>query len=68
MEKYKSPAEGGYRVDVRMLRVCVSRMCIGLDWDKDGEVLAILRANCSIVFLWDVNTKKLMEVLARSTC
>jgi len=37
-------------------------MCIGLDWDKDGEVLAILMADCSIVFLWDLNSKKLMEV------
>ena len=37
-------------------------MCIGLDWDKDGESLAILMADCSIVFLWDLNSKKLMEV------
>jgi len=40
-------------------------MCIGLDWDKDGEVLAILMADCSIVFLWDLNSKKLTEAARR---
>jgi len=36
-------------------------MCIGLDWDKDGEVLAILMKDCSIVFLWDLHSKGLVE-------
>lgn len=50
----------GERVDE--VKVSGGGMCIGLDWDKDGEVLAILMADCSIVFLWDLNSKKLMEM------
>lgn len=32
---------------------------IALDWDKDGEVLAILQKNTGIIPLWHLNTKKL---------
>jgi len=50
----------GERVDE--IKVTGGGMAIGLDWDKDGEVLAILTAACSIVFLWDLNSKKLLEM------
>jgi WD repeat-containing protein 19 len=32
---------------------------ITLDWDKEGEVLAILQKNTGMVPLWNLNTKKL---------
>lgn len=32
---------------------------ITLDWDKDGEVLAILQKGTAIITLWNLNTKRL---------
>jgi hypothetical protein len=39
-------------------RTKLSRVCIGLDWDKDGELLAIIQTGSSVVTLWDKNTRK----------
>jgi len=50
----------GERVDE--IKIPAGGACIGLDWDKDGEVLGILMAASSIVYLWDLNSKKLMEM------
>lgn len=32
--------------------------CLALDWDKDGEVLAVLQRDTGIVPLWDANQHK----------
>ncbi|NWU98866.1 WDR19 protein, partial [Upupa epops] len=36
--------------------------CVGMDWDKDGDTLAIITDKSSAVFLWDANTNKTSQV------
>lgn len=33
-------------------------MCLGLAWDNEGELLAVIQANSAVVILWDKNTRK----------
>jgi WD repeat-containing protein 19 len=32
--------------------------CIGLEWDSDGEMLAIMQAGCTVVSLYEVSTQR----------
>ncbi|XP_065554920.1 WD repeat-containing protein 19 isoform X2 [Lathamus discolor] len=36
--------------------------CVAMDWDKDGDTLAIITDKSSAVFLWDANTNKTSQV------
>ncbi|XP_008585750.1 PREDICTED: WD repeat-containing protein 19 [Galeopterus variegatus] len=29
-----------------------------MDWDKDGDILAVITEKCSYIYLWDANTNK----------
>ena len=46
----------------RTLIYFVFRACLGLAWDNDGELLAIIQANSAVVLLWDKNTRKSSSV------
>ncbi|XP_071599813.1 WD repeat-containing protein 19 isoform X2 [Heliangelus exortis] len=36
--------------------------CVGMDWNKDGDILAIITDKSSAIFLWDANTNKTGQV------
>nr|XP_030126799.3 WD repeat-containing protein 19 isoform X2 [Taeniopygia guttata]XP_030126800.3 WD repeat-containing protein 19 isoform X2 [Taeniopygia guttata] len=36
--------------------------CVGMDWDKDGDTLAIITDKSSTIFLWDAITNKTSQV------
>ncbi|XP_071786835.1 WD repeat-containing protein 19-like isoform X1 [Asterias amurensis] len=36
--------------------------CTGLGWDKDGDTLAMICDRSSVVFLWDANTHRSLQV------
>ncbi|NWS47600.1 WDR19 protein, partial [Probosciger aterrimus] len=36
--------------------------CVAMDWDKDGDTLAIITDKSGFVFLWDANTNKTSQV------
>ncbi|XP_073198367.1 WD repeat-containing protein 19 isoform X2 [Lepidochelys kempii] len=36
--------------------------CVAMDWDKDGDTLAIIADKSSTVYLWDANTNKTSQV------
>ncbi|OXB83779.1 UNVERIFIED_CONTAM: hypothetical protein H355_002991, partial [Colinus virginianus] len=36
--------------------------CVAMDWDKDGDTLAIIADKCSAIFLWDANTSKTSQL------
>ncbi|NXS47685.1 WDR19 protein, partial [Balaeniceps rex] len=36
--------------------------CVAMDWDKDGDTLAIITDKSGAIFLWDANTNKTSQV------
>lgn len=36
--------------------------CVAMDWDKDGDTLAIITDKSSTIFLWDAITNKTSQV------
>lgn len=36
--------------------------CVTLDWDKDGDTLAIITDKSSAIYLWDANTNKTSQL------
>uniref|UniRef100_A0A8C2H4P6 WD repeat domain 19 n=1 Tax=Cyprinus carpio TaxID=7962 RepID=A0A8C2H4P6_CYPCA len=36
--------------------------CVSLDWDKDGDILAVLAEKSSSVYLWDANVNKTSQL------
>eukprot|EP01112_Ceratiomyxa_fruticulosa_P008153 TRINITY_DN2109_c0_g1_i1.p1 TRINITY_DN2109_c0_g1~~TRINITY_DN2109_c0_g1_i1.p1 ORF type:complete len:1418 (-),score=299.30 TRINITY_DN2109_c0_g1_i1:29-4282(-) len=42
--------------------VSLSGICLAMEWDKDGEILAIIQSIGSAVILWDKNTMKSQTV------
>nr|XP_019597484.1 PREDICTED: WD repeat-containing protein 19 isoform X1 [Rhinolophus sinicus] len=32
--------------------------CVAMDWDKDGDILAVIAEKSSCIYLWDANTNK----------
>lgn len=36
--------------------------CVAMDWDKDGDTLAIITDKSSAIILWDANTNKTSQV------
>lgn len=40
----------------------VHRMCTGFGWDKDGDTLAIINDKSGVIFLYDANNRKIVQV------
>ncbi|XP_028973960.2 WD repeat-containing protein 19 [Esox lucius] len=36
--------------------------CVGMDWDKDGDVLAVISDKSSSIHLWDANVNKTSQI------
>ncbi|XP_070998773.1 WD repeat-containing protein 19-like [Oncorhynchus clarkii lewisi] len=36
--------------------------CVGMDWDKDGDILAVISDKSSSVYLWDANVNKTSQI------
>ena len=33
-----------------------------MDWDKDGDILAVITEKSSCIYLWDANTNKTSQL------
>uniref|UniRef100_A0A8B9N2I6 WDR19 first beta-propeller domain-containing protein n=1 Tax=Accipiter nisus TaxID=211598 RepID=A0A8B9N2I6_9AVES len=42
--------------------LAVTGNCVAMDWDKDGDTLAIITDKSSAIILWDANTNKTSQV------
>lgn len=42
--------------------VAPSRRCVGLDWDKDGDILAMIASKSSSICLWDASVNKTSQI------
>lgn len=38
------------------------RRCVGMDWDKDGDILAAIAAKSSSIYLWDASVNKTSQI------
>ncbi|XP_029010876.1 WD repeat-containing protein 19 [Betta splendens] len=36
--------------------------CVGMDWDKDGDILAVITAKSSSIYLWDASVSKTSQI------
>uniref|UniRef100_A0A3Q3D1P9 WD repeat domain 19 n=1 Tax=Hippocampus comes TaxID=109280 RepID=A0A3Q3D1P9_HIPCM len=36
--------------------------CVGMDWDKDGDILAVIAAKSSSIYLWDASINKTSKI------
>lgn len=36
--------------------------CVAMDWDKDGDILAVIADKSSYIYLWDANTNKTSQL------
>lgn len=36
--------------------------CVAMDWDKDGDILAVIAEKSSCIYLWDANTNKISQL------
>lgn len=36
--------------------------CVGMDWDKDGDILAAIAAKSSSIYLWDASVNKTSQI------
>uniref|UniRef100_A0A4W5JV05 WDR19 first beta-propeller domain-containing protein n=1 Tax=Hucho hucho TaxID=62062 RepID=A0A4W5JV05_9TELE len=39
-----------------------SERCVGMDWDKDGDILAVISDKSSSIHLWDANVNKTSQI------
>uniref|UniRef100_H0X6K1 WD repeat domain 19 n=1 Tax=Otolemur garnettii TaxID=30611 RepID=H0X6K1_OTOGA len=42
--------------------ISLSGNCVALDWDKEGDILAVIAEKSSCVYLWDSNTQKTSQL------
>lgn len=47
---------------VTLLSAAPPRRCVGMDWDKDGDILAVIAAKSSSIFLWDASVNKTSQI------
>uniref|UniRef100_A0A8C0CLQ6 WD repeat domain 19 n=1 Tax=Balaenoptera musculus TaxID=9771 RepID=A0A8C0CLQ6_BALMU len=40
----------------------LSGNCVAMDWDKDGDILAVIAEKSSCIYLWDANTNKTSQL------
>lgn len=38
------------------------RHCVGMDWDKNGDILAVIAAKSSSIYLWDASVNKTSQI------
>ncbi|KAK2918993.1 WD repeat-containing protein 19 [Channa argus] len=36
--------------------------CVGMDWDKDGDILVVIAAKSSSIYLWDASVNKTSQI------
>uniref|UniRef100_A0A1A7WGZ7 WD repeat-containing protein 19 n=1 Tax=Iconisemion striatum TaxID=60296 RepID=A0A1A7WGZ7_9TELE len=36
--------------------------CVGMDWDKNGDILAVIAAKSSLIYLWDASVSKMSQI------
>ncbi|KAK7804588.1 hypothetical protein U0070_015428, partial [Myodes glareolus] len=36
--------------------------CVAMDWDKDGDILAVIAEKSTCIYLWDANTNKTSQL------
>ncbi len=46
----------------KLIIIIACRICISLDWDKDGDILAVIAEKSSSVYLWDANVNKTSQL------
>uniref|UniRef100_A0A8C0JI40 WD repeat domain 19 n=1 Tax=Canis lupus dingo TaxID=286419 RepID=A0A8C0JI40_CANLU len=42
--------------------LAVTGNCVAMDWDKDGDILAVIAEKSSCIYLWDANTNKTSQL------
>ncbi|XP_005392043.1 PREDICTED: WD repeat-containing protein 19 [Chinchilla lanigera] len=40
----------------------LSGNCVAMDWDKDGDILAVIAEKSTCIYLWDANTNKTSQL------
>lgn len=45
-----------------VLHFASPRRCVGMDWDKDGDILAVITAKSSSIYLWDASVNKTSQI------
>nr|KAF6389444.1 WD repeat domain 19 [Myotis myotis] len=40
----------------------LSGNCVAMDWDKDGDILAVVAEKSNCIYLWDANTNKTSQL------
>ena len=38
------------------------RHCVAMDWDKDGDILAVISEKSSSIYLWDASVNKTSQI------
>ena len=60
--KLKNPLSLWFAPLYIYISFCIARMCSGMSWDKDGDMLAIVNDQSGVVFLWDSNSRKTTQM------
>uniref|UniRef100_A0A673C6K5 WD repeat domain 19 n=1 Tax=Sphaeramia orbicularis TaxID=375764 RepID=A0A673C6K5_9TELE len=42
--------------------IAVAGRCVGMDWDKDGDILAVIAAKSGSIYLWDASVNKTSQI------
>ncbi|TNN69399.1 WD repeat-containing protein 19 [Liparis tanakae] len=42
--------------------IAVAGRCVGMDWDKNGDILAVIAAKSSSIYLWDASVNKTSQI------
>lgn len=45
-----------------LLSTSSPRRCVGMDWDKDGDILVVIAAKSSSIYLWDASVNKTSQI------
>ena len=51
-----------FLIETLFIKFFSHRICTGLGWDKDGDLLAIICERSSVVFLWDANAQRINQL------
>lgn len=63
MKRYcERTATTGSTIIYTFLSLFFIRRCIGMDWDKDGDTLAVIAEKSSAIHLWDANVNKTSQL------
>uniref|UniRef100_A0A4X2KK00 WD repeat domain 19 n=1 Tax=Vombatus ursinus TaxID=29139 RepID=A0A4X2KK00_VOMUR len=42
--------------------IAVTGLCVAMDWDVDGDTLAVIAEKSTCIYLWDANTNKTSQL------